>query len=105
MDLFNPTNLQGVLEMLKESDTAKIKAAEKLLKPFVKEPGSIQALLQQIQGNPDEACRLQAALLLKKKISKHYKKFSSEDQAALRSTMLSVVTSDPVNIVRTAVAG
>ena len=105
MDLFNPNNLMQVLEMLKQSDTEIIRKAEKVLKPFSKDPNSVNALLQQIRENPDEASRLHAALLLKKKIAKHYKKFSPDAQTSLRNTLLFLVTNDPAYSIKTAIAG
>lgn len=105
VDLSNPTTLSQVLMVLQENDTERIRQAERLLKPFSKNPGCVGPLLQQIQGNPDEAVRLQAALLLKKGIARHYKKMPPDQQAALRSTVLSMITSETVGVVRTAIVG
>jgi hypothetical protein len=105
VDLSNATTLSQVLKVLQENDTERIRQAERLLKPFAKNPGSVGPLIQQIQGNPDEAVRLQAALLLKKGIARHYKKMPSDQQAALRSTVLSMITAETVGAVRTAIVG
>ena len=63
------------------------------------------ALVNQITSNQDEACRLHAALLLKKHVSKHYKKFTPEEQTNVRTGLLNLATNDPINAVRTAIAG
>ena len=105
VDLSNPTTLSQVLKVLQESDTERIRQAEKVLKPFAKNAGCVGPLLQQIQGNPDEAVRLQAALLLKRGIARHYKKMPPDQQAALRATVLNMLTAEAVGVVRTAIAG
>ena len=128
-------SLSLILSVLNEGETDKIRQAEKLLKPFTKDIRCIGPLIQQIQvqdnflnvlnevvlcsffllffffieiyvqGNANEASRLQAALLLKKKLAKHYMKLPGDQQASLRAVLLATVTSDPVSSVRTAVAG
>ena len=82
-----------------------IKQAEIALKSFSKDPNCINAFVNQITSNPDEACRLQAALQLKKYISKHYKKFTREQQSTVKVGLLNLATNDPINAVRTAIAG
>jgi len=105
MDLSNPANLSQLLAVLQQNETAQIRQAEKLLKPFAKNAASVGPLIQQIQGNPDQAIRLQASLLLKKGVARHYKKMPPDQQAALRSTLLGMLTTETVGIVRTAIAG
>ena len=67
VNLHDANNLSQVLTMLNQSDTKTIKKGEKLLKTFVADPSSVMPLIEQIRGNPDESCRLQASLMLKKK--------------------------------------
>ena len=67
VNLHDANNLSQVLTMLNQSDTKTIKKGEKLLKTFVADPSSVMPLIEQIRGNHDESCRLQAALMLKKK--------------------------------------
>lgn len=103
--LSDPSALASILGMLTKPDTATIKHAEKLLKPILKDPLCIRALLVQITtpGN-DEAVRLQAALLLKRK-SGHYVKFNSSDKAELRKQYLHAMVSEPVKVTGIALAG
>ena len=105
MNLTDPQQLSSALQALQSGNNTIIKNSEKALKAFGKNPECINALLVQIQSNSDEHCRLQAALLLKKNIGKHYKKYSPENRVFLKNGLLGILTNDPVNSVRTAIAG
>jgi Importin-beta N-terminal domain len=101
----NPADLTTVLNMLSVGDTDVIKQGEQLLKPFLKNPGCIPALLGQVQSCPHAAVRQHASLLLKKKVGKLFKKFTPQQQADLKTQLIQVMVSEPEKLVRTALAG
>ena len=72
LNLMDPSALSNVLQMLNQGDTKTIKKGEKIMKSFVSSENSVMPLIEQIRGNTDESCRMQAALMLKKK-SKYHK--------------------------------
>ena len=48
IDFSNPSNLEHVLSSLGANDTTVIRQAEKQLKPFLKKPVSVLALINQV---------------------------------------------------------
>src|SRR4051812_7304421 len=93
-DLTNPNNLLQVLQMLSAPETATIKKAEKLLKPFLKQPTSAVHLVNVLGGCPDLACRHHAALLLKKKVGGFYPKYNAQQQAELRGGLIQLLINE-----------
>lgn len=103
----DPAQLTAVLEMLCLSDTAQIKRGEKMLKPFLKNPGCILALVHQVQTSQNESVRLHAALLTKKRIVAAFESnhFDEQKQVEIRNLLLRLMTTEPHKGVRTALAG
>lgn len=105
MDLTNLENLAGVLSMLNENDTSKVKSGEKMLKPFVKKTQCIFPLFNVLKSVDNQAIRLQAALLLKKKIATLYPKLNINEKQEVRNASLACLLSEPENVVSTGIAG
>lgn len=105
VDLSVPENLLAVLQSLSANDTATIKKAEKALKPFMKSPASAVPLIQVLRTCQDIPCRHHAALILKKKISTFYGKYSAQQQNDLKRELLGLLLSEPNGLVGTAIAG
>jgi hypothetical protein len=97
--------LTHVLNMLSMNDTKVVTEGEKLLKPFLKQPTCIPALINQIRTNPDEKVRHHASLLLKKSTGKLLKKFSQGQVQELKSQFLALMTAEPSKTIGVALAG
>ena len=92
---FTSEQLIGILAMLNEGDTNVIKSGEEQLKPFLKHHSCIVQLISVLSNCPNEIVRLQAALLLKKKIGSHFKSFTVAEQDYLKETLLTIGKSEP----------
>jgi len=104
-NLANPAELVGVLSMLSVNDTEVVKRGEKMLEAFLKHPGCLAALMHQVGQSSDVAVRTHAALLLKKRIFKHYKKFPQNEQQQLKAQLLGLMVAEPNKAASTALAG
>lgn len=104
-NLKDPNTLSQVLLMLSQPDTAVIKQAEKILKPFLNNAESVQPLMMQLRSSPDESVRHHSALLLKKKIAKHFFKFDQGQRNAIKGELLNILVQEPSKGICTAVAG
>lgn len=101
----NPAALSQVLSMLSANDTATIRQGEKILKQYMKNPNSLFALLNQIRGSPEPTIRHHAALLIKKKMEKHFPKLDAANQVALQTEVLNIMKAEPIKVVSIAIAG
>jgi hypothetical protein len=99
----DPAALIHVLTMLSAPDM--VKEGEKLLKPFLKQPSCILALINQIRTSPDGAIRHHAALLLKKRIAALFVKFTSPQKQDLKAQLLLLMTSESTKSIGVALAG
>ena len=104
-DLNIPDHLSQVLQMLSANSTEIVKQGEKLLKQFNKNPACLSAYLTQIVNRPDDVCRHQAALMLKKCICKHFEKFIPQDQNSLKTSILGIFSNEASKPIQTAMAG
>ena len=105
-DLYsNPAALSQVLAMLTANDTATIRQAEKILKQFTKQPNCILALLGQVRDSPEATHRHHAALLLKKKIEKHFPSVDASVQNLIKVEIINIMKAEPVKVVSVAIAG
>jgi hypothetical protein len=66
-----------------------------MLEDFLKHPGCLAALMHQVGQSSDVAVRTHAALLLKKRIFKHYKKFPQNEQQQLKAQLLGLMVAEP----------
>jgi len=101
----NPNALAQVLQMVCSPDTEAIKRGEKEIAKFVKKETCIAALGHYCATATDVATRLQAALLLKKNVAKHFKKFDAVRQSQLKAQLLMLMTQEPEKAIATALAG
>lgn len=105
VDLTNIQNLIQVLQMLTANDTATVKKAEKILKPFLTHPTSALPLMQILRTCEDVAVRHHASLLLRKKIEKWYPKYTPPQQATLRTELVNFMLAEQTGSIATAIAG
>lgn len=101
----DPVALARVLTMLSQPDTAVVRDGEKILKPFLKLPSCIVALMNQIRTSPEEPIRHHAALLLKKRAASLYGKFNTSQKHDLKAQLLTLMTSEPTKNIGVALAG
>jgi hypothetical protein len=104
-DLNNPDHLSQVLRMLSANSTETVKQGEQLLKPFNKDPICLSAYMTQITSCPDLVCRHQAALMLKKCISRHFEKFPEANRDSLKATILNIFVNETSKPIQNALAG
>lgn len=101
----NPAALSQVLEMLSQPDTDVVRQGEKILKPFLKQSTCVLALINQIRSSTNESIRHHASLLLKKKASTLYNKFTAPQKQELKSQLLLLMISEPSKSIGVALAG
>ena len=89
------------LTALTQPDTNTIRNAELALKPMLKDPRSIEALLAiLISNDTNTGVRHIAAILLRKRVSSHYVKFDEATQNQIKATVLQYVTQESERSVR-----
>lgn len=101
---FTPEQLEACLLQLTHPDTEQIKQAEVAIKAYVKQLASVGGLMTQLQGSAKPEVRQLAALMLRKKIFKHWPKLDAATQAGVKQALLQRAAEDPVHVVRTTVA-
>eukprot|EP00644_Phytophthora_capsici_P000243 jgi/Phyca11/532200/estExt2_fgenesh1_pg.C_PHYCAscaffold_40145 len=101
---FTPEQLEACLLQLTHPDTEQIKQAEIALKTYTKQIASVGGLLTQLQLSAKPEVRQLAALMLRKKIFKHWPKLDAAAQAQAKQVLLSRAAEDPVHAVRSTVA-
>ncbi|CAH0477241.1 unnamed protein product [Peronospora belbahrii] len=101
---FTPEQLEACLLQLTNPDTNQIKQAEASLKTYTKQLAAVGGLLTQLQHSAKPEVRQLAALMLRKKIFKHWTKLDASTQAQAKLVLLSRVAEDPEHVVRSAVA-
>eukprot|EP00644_Phytophthora_capsici_P018969 jgi/Phyca11/537805/estExt2_fgenesh1_pg.C_PHYCAscaffold_1750001 len=101
---FTPEQLEACLLQLTHPDTEQIKQAEIALKSYTKQIASVGGLLTQLQLSAKPEVRQLAALMLRKKIFKHWPKLDAAAQAQAKQVLLSRAAEDPVHAVRSTVA-
>ena len=85
---------------LTQPDTNTIRNAEAALKPLLKDPRCIEALLQVLENNTSPAVRHIAAILLRKRITSHYVKFQSDQQTYVKHQILHLMGKETDRSVR-----
>jgi len=104
VNLTDPNQLWQVLGMLSANDTDTVKNGEKLLKTFLKQPESIAHVMNQMQSQ-QVSIRHHSALLLKKKVGRHFGKFSATQQNDLKGQLLQILVHESSKPVAIAIAG
>ncbi|KAF1332198.1 Importin-like protein, partial [Globisporangium splendens] len=101
---FSPEQLEACLLQLTNPNTEQIKQAEAALKPYLKKISSVGGLMTQLQLSQKAEVRQLAALMLRKKLFKHWPKIDEGTQAGVKQALLARAAEDPVPVVRSAVA-
>lgn len=101
---FSPEQLEACLLQLTHPDTEQIKQAEAAIKAYLKQIASVPGLLTQLQHSAKPEVRQLAALMLRKKLLKHWPKLDEQTQAGVKQVLLSRAAEDPVHVVRSTVA-
>ena len=96
--------LEAVLVALTAPDTSRIKQAEDALKPVLKKSACVTALMSQLSGSGSPAVRQIAAVILRKKIVKLWKKIKKSGQAKVKVALLERLANEPDRAVRKSVA-
>lgn len=101
----SPADLSQVLQMLNTNDNDTVHQGEKLLKPFLRNSSCLLPLVQQVVHHADVSIKLQAALLIKRRLPKVYTKISPADKQNLRQQLLQLLVSKQEKVVGTAICG
>ncbi|KAH8058274.1 hypothetical protein JL722_6131 [Aureococcus anophagefferens] len=96
--------LEAVLVALTAPDTSRIKQAEDALKPVLKKSACVGALMTQVASSGNVAVRQIAAVILRKKIVKLWKKLKKSAQTRVKAAILERLGSEPERAVRKSVA-
>ncbi|XP_040023812.2 importin-4 [Gasterosteus aculeatus] len=82
--------LEKILSQLTEPDNAVIQQATAQLKQAFKDPAIIPALCAVMSGSQNPQIRQSAAVMLRLRVKKHWKKISPEDRESLKAVVLQV---------------
>ena len=96
--------LQTLLQKFLEANNESRVAAEKHITKILKQKECVEALLKQIAYSSYPGVRQLASILLRKKISLHWRKLAAIEQQATQEVLLSRLLEEPERLVRTAVA-
>ncbi len=94
-----------ILGHLLSPDTSAIRSAEAQLKPHLKSPPIVSALVQCLQdaASTPAPVRHVAGVILRKCIGKHYLSFQASDKSSLKAVLLQVLQTEPERQVRISV--
>lgn len=81
-------NLEHILSQLSQPDNAVIQQATVQLRQAFKDPRIIPALCAIVSSNPDPQIRQSAAVMLRVRVRKHWKKISQNDRESLKAAVL-----------------
>jgi len=99
----DPATLNQCLDELLQPDTERVKAAEVVLKPYLKNPLCLGGLLQQVQTNPNPGIRQIAAVILRKRVMGHWGKLDADSQATVQQALLAILQGESERPCRRAV--
>ena len=91
----NDQQLGEILAALTAPDTTRIKQAEDALKPVLKRPESVGLLTTQVSRSENPAVRQIAAVILRKKIGKLWKKVKKNARERTKGLLLERLASEP----------
>lgn len=80
--------LEQILSQLTQPDNAVIQQATAQLKQAFKDPGIIPALCAVMSGSQNPQIRQSAAVMLRLRVKKHWKKISPDDRESLKAVVL-----------------
>ncbi|XP_034416059.1 importin-4 isoform X1 [Cyclopterus lumpus] len=93
-------NLEAILSQLTQPDNAVIQQATAQLKQAFKDPAIIPALCAVMSGSQNPQIRQSAAVMLRLRVKKHWKKISPEDRESLKAGVLQVLMQEPEHTVQ-----
>jgi len=96
------TTIADLLAALTHPDTNAIRQAEVALKPLLKRPECVPVLVEVIKGREalNEAIRHVATIVLRKRITSHLKTFDAPTKTALKTELLSILSTESSRPVR-----
>lgn len=101
------TSMASLLTALTQPDTEAIRQAEIALKPILKDPRSVPALVEILKAKETQApaVRHVAGILLRKRLPGHYDVFDVATRTALKAEILVVLAQEPERSVRNGMIG
>ncbi|XP_029935588.1 importin-4 [Myripristis murdjan] len=92
--------LEKILLQLTQPDNAVIQQATAQLKQAFKDPAIIPALCAVMTGSQNPQIRQSAAVMLRMRVKKHWKKISPDHRESLKAVVLQAFTQESVHVVR-----
>ncbi|KAI4900020.1 hypothetical protein NFI96_023285 [Prochilodus magdalenae] len=92
--------LEDILSQLTQPDNAAIQKATAQLKQAFKDPAIIPALCAVMTGSLNPQIRQSAAVMLRMRVKKHWKKISSNDRESLKAVVLQAFRQETEHTVR-----
>jgi len=101
------TQLAALLATLTQPDTEAIRNAEATLKPILNDQRCVHALFEilLVRGAQSETVRHMAAVLLRKRISRHFESLPSEFKTKIKADLLQIMASENERTVRNGAIG
>ncbi|CCI47572.1 unnamed protein product [Albugo candida] len=97
---YNPQQLETCILQLTQADTNQIKQAEDALKIYMKSSACIHGLMTQLEHSSYAQVRQYAAILLRKRIFKHWSALDVSMQTNLKQVLLQRAVQESTRIVR-----
>lgn len=104
-NILSDSQLVQVLSMLAVNDTNTVKNGEAMLKPFLKQPSCIPALLNLLSSIEDVNIQHHSALLIKRKLKKLYTKFNEHEKFAIKNQLFQLLIRPYAKVVGISIAG
>mmetsp|Transcript_20410 Transcript_20410/g.36828 ORF Transcript_20410/g.36828 Transcript_20410/m.36828 type:complete len:1073 (-) Transcript_20410:64-3282(-) len=100
-------SMANLLVVLTQPDTEAIRQAELALKPILKDPRCVPALVEILKARDSQPppVRHVGGIILRKRLPGHYSKFDVSTKAALKAEILNVLASEPERTVRNGMVG
>jgi len=94
--------ISQLLAALTQPNTETIRAAEKALKPLLKDPRCVASLLDVLKASntPQAPIRHVSSIVLRKRIVGHFKKFDEPTKNYVKSEILLILSNEPERTVR-----
>lgn len=96
----SPAEVEHLLQQMLMNNTEQIAQATQFLIKYLKSPASVPVLFQLLQQSQHTAVRQTSAVLLRKKIVKHWNKLGRQGQEHMKRSVLEMLTKEPERIVR-----
>eukprot|EP00538_Stauroneis_constricta_P000300 CAMPEP_0119561076 /NCGR_PEP_ID=MMETSP1352-20130426/16613_1 /TAXON_ID=265584 /ORGANISM="Stauroneis constricta, Strain CCMP1120" /LENGTH=1073 /DNA_ID=CAMNT_0007609195 /DNA_START=287 /DNA_END=3508 /DNA_ORIENTATION=- len=99
--------LSQLLAVLTQPDTEAIRQAELALKPLLKDPRCVPALVEILKAKDTQPppVRHVAGILLRKRLAGHYTKFDIATKTSLKAEILTIIGQEPERSVRNGLVG